>query len=429
MTYQEVLVYLEQLQMHKIKLGLDAMRNFLGKVGNPQENLNFVHLAGTNGKGTVCMALCEILHRSHYRTAVYTSPHLSSIRERFRVGEEQISEADFTRIGSRIIDVLGDEKITYFEFTTALALLWFAESRVDLVMLETGMGGRLDATNVVRPLVSVITSISLDHQAWLGETIAEIAAEKAGIIKGGVPVVSAAGGDAAVVIAQKAEEEGAPLYRLHHEFDYVVEEDNRWRWQGQEGFGTPLAGLVSRSVSLAQQENESLALAVLPLLEAHGFRVAEAQIRSGLASLHWPGRMELLTVTYGGKEVRFLLDGAHNPAGVENLAATLERHFPCRRLALWGSMADKELGGMLHRVGSLFDFLILTRVEGERSAEPEQLFFALLPGDRKRAVCEPDIREALTRVVHLANKDTLVVVAGSLYLVGAIRAILCGEDG
>ncbi|HSL39969.1 MAG TPA: Mur ligase family protein, partial [Desulforhopalus sp.] len=197
--------------MHKIKLGLAAMRDFLDQVGHPEEVLRFVHVAGTNGKGSVCAALAEILHRAGYRVGVFTSPHLSSVRERFRIGPTPISEEEFARLGAQIMTVLGPERITYFEFTTALALLWFAEAGVDLVVLETGMGGRLDATNVVQPEVAVITSISMDHEAYLGNTLVQIAREKAGIIKNGVPVVS--GGihpEAAEVIAARAREVDAP---------------------------------------------------------------------------------------------------------------------------------------------------------------------------------------------------------------------------
>ena len=233
MTYHDVLAHLEALQMHKIKLGLEAMENFLAKVGHPERQLSFVHVAGTNGKGSVCSALTEILTLASYRAGLYTSPHLSSVRERFRIGPKYISEQSFAALGERICQVLGGEQITYFEFTTALGLLWFAESGVDVVMLETGMGGRLDATNVVTPLVSVITSISMDHEAYLGTTLGEIAGEKAGIIKPGVPVVSGAvHPEAAAVIAGVAGERQAPLQVLGHNFDYTLLPDGGWDWRG-----------------------------------------------------------------------------------------------------------------------------------------------------------------------------------------------------
>ncbi len=424
--YQQVIAFLDALQMHKIKLGLDAIGQFLDRVGNPQESLVFVHIAGTNGKGTVCAALKEILCRSGYKVGVYTSPHLDFVRERFAICGNNISEADFARLGGRIINALDGETITYFEFVTVLALLFFAESEVDLVLLETGMGGRLDATNVVTPVACVITSISIDHQAWLGESLAEIAAEKAGIIKPGVPVVSAAAGDAATVIAQKAADCRAPLFRLHHEFDYMPQDDS-WSWQGK-GFGRDINGLVSGSVSLAQQENEALALAVLPLLGRHGFRVADTQIRSALSALVWPGRMEQISVKRAGKRLTFLLDGAHNRAGVANLAATIQKHFPQRRLAIWGSMADKDLSGMLTEIEGLFAALFLTKVEGDRSAEPAAILAALPLQARGQALSLPDISQALAQAVDMADESDLIVVAGSLYLVGAIRSLLLREE-
>ncbi len=193
MTYREAVTFLDNLQMHKIKLGLGAMRAFLARVGQPEQRLRIVHVAGTNGKGSVSASLLAVLKRAGLRVGLYTSPHLSSIRERFRIGERYISEEEFARIATAIAKTLGEEQITYFEFSTALALLWFAESDLDLVILETGLGGRLDATNVVNPLVSVITSISMDHEAYLGNTLTAVASEKAGIIKPGVPVVATDG--------------------------------------------------------------------------------------------------------------------------------------------------------------------------------------------------------------------------------------------
>ncbi len=312
MIYQEVTSYLDRLCMHKIKLGLEAMCGFLARVGNPQRRLQFVHLAGTNGKGTVCEALRQILSGAGWRVGCYTSPHLSSPRERFRVGENYISEEDFARIATRIITVLGGERITWFEFTTAVAFLWFAEMECDLVLLETGMGGRLDATNVVTPLVSVITSISMDHQAWLGDSIAAIAREKAGIIKKGVPVVCGAAGEAAAVIAAAAAAAGSPFYQLHCDFGWSHQADRSWSWHGE------------------------------------------------------------------------------GPAGVDNLAATLNRHFPGRRSLLWGGMADKEPAVLLAGIAPLFQRLVVTRPDGPRAAEPATIVRSL-PGElRQRVLCERD---------------------------------------
>ena len=195
MNYQEAWDFLDQLQFFKIKLGLDSMNRFLERLGNPHRDLQCIHVGGTNGKGSVGATLCSILTAAGYQTGFYTSPHLSSVRERFRIGNSYISKEDFARLISKIHTVLDGGQITYFECTTTLALLWFAEQKVDCAILEVGMGGRLDATNVVTPLLSLITNVSMDHEQYLGHTLAEVSAEKAGIIKQGIPVVSGAADD------------------------------------------------------------------------------------------------------------------------------------------------------------------------------------------------------------------------------------------
>ncbi|MBW2472169.1 MAG: bifunctional folylpolyglutamate synthase/dihydrofolate synthase, partial [Deltaproteobacteria bacterium] len=190
MNYHEAWTFLDSLQFFKIKLGLESMRMFLKELGSPEQELKFVHIAGTNGKGSVAVTLLTLLAKAGYRVGLYTSPHLSSVRERFRINYEYIAEEEFAEESTRIHDILAGRQITYFEFTTALAMLWFARMNVDLVIFEVGLGGRLDATNVVTPLVSVITNVSMDHEMYLGNTLVEIAGEKAGIIKEKVPVVS-----------------------------------------------------------------------------------------------------------------------------------------------------------------------------------------------------------------------------------------------
>ena len=441
MTYADVLAHLDALQMHKIKLGLEAMQSFLEKVGRPEQKLRFVHVAGTNGKGSVCAALAEVLGRAGYRVGVYTSPHLSSVRERFRIGSEYISETRFAELGNRICQVLGKEQITYFEFTTALGLLWFAESNVDLVVLETGMGGRLDATNVVTPLVSVITSVSMDHEAYLGNSLAEIAGEKAGIIKAGVPVVSGAvHPEAAPVIARVSREREAPLYTLRQEFDYSVSPDNTWTWSGGGPFGNViLDGLRSSRASLVQPENDSLSLAVLQLLSAMGYSASEHDIRTGLAEVRWPGRMEFFDQQYiakasqekppiHGKRLRYLLDGAHNPDGVKNLSDTLLRKFKYRRLiAVWGSMIDKDLSLTLGSIVPLVDDLVITQPEGERAAAPEQLLDYLDKDQQSKVRCVAKVADALIAAQEAATEEDLILVGGSLYLIGEIRHLLLGD--
>ena len=442
MNYQEAHTYLDSLQFHKIKLGLDSMRQFLARVGHPEQQLRYVHVAGTNGKGSVSVTLLTLLARAGYRVGLYTSPHLSSVRERFRVNDEFISMDKFAELATRIKGVLGGEKITYFEFTTALALLWFAESGLDLVILETGLGGRLDATNVVVPLVSVITNVTMDHEAYLGTTVAAVAAEKAGIIKDSVPVVSGvAADDGLEVVRRTCQERNAPLYLYGRDFQAVPGKDRFWSWQGGEGLpGERLDSLRCSMRGSYQLINASLALAVLALLRPHGFSLSPAAIRAGLAAVRWPGRLEHICLDRQSRKVSeqgqatdektvcYLLDGAHNPAGVESLVLTLHHEYEYNRLiVVWGAMLDKDLGNTLPLIAELAAVLLLTRPEGERAATPEQLLENLDAGPRKRCECLARVDQALVRAEALTEPGDLIVVAGSLYLIGAVRKSLLGE--
>ena len=432
MTYKESLQFLDDLQMHKIKLGLEAMRSFLTKIGQPERELNIIHVAGTNGKGSVSASLAAVLQQAGYRVGLYTSPHLSSIRERFRINDHFISEDEFAAYAGRIIDALGEDHITYFEFTTALGLLWFSESDLDIVILETGLGGRLDATNVATPMVSVITSISMDHEQYLGDSIEAVAGEKAGIIKPGIPVV-AAGNTTAVTAVLKEASSGkeAPLYLLGEDFIYKGDSNDNWSWQPVNvKLGRPLENLSCSMRGSYQRENASLVLAAVRLLAERGFSVSDHDIRQGLSRVSWPGRLEYFEIKRerGNKTTRYLLDGAHNPEGVDNLAATLNHEFDYNNLILvWGAMADKDITAALTTMLPLADRLILTQPDGERSASPEQLA-SYLPADNSLGVdLEHKVESAVELAESLAAEDDLIVIAGSLYLVGAVRTLLLGE--
>lgn len=440
MNYQQAWDYLDSLQFHKIKLGLDAMRSFMAKVGNPEQKLKTIHVAGTNGKGSVSMTLLTILAQAGYKVGLYTSPHLSSVRERFRIGSEFISEEKFAELATRICEVLGEDKITYFEFTTALAFLWFAEEELDLVILETGLGGRLDATNIVQPLVSVITNVSMDHEAYLGETIAEVATEKAGIVKAGVPVVSAvtAGAGLEEVEAHCAERE-ARLLLFGRDFGAGIATAGLWQWLANAQFSRSLFKDLRCSMKGSYQvENASLAIAVLELLKENDFTVGEEAIRQGLATVQWPGRLENFCLDRQSRvkgessgargTVSYLLDGAHNPAGVESLVETLQTECSYRKLiVIWGAMVDKDLQNTLPQVASLADTLILTKPVGERSAEPALLLASVPQEQRDHCVLQGSVEEAIAAAEKVATRDDLILIAGSLYLIGAARSTLLGE--
>ena len=435
MDYQQAWAYLDNLQFFKIKLGLDSMAAFLAKVDNPQNKLKCIHVGGTNGKGSVSMNLLTMLKGAGYRVGLYTSPHLSSVRERFRINDEYISEEDFAAIASKIADALGDGQITYFEFTTALALLWFAEQKVDLVILEVGLGGRLDATNVVTPLVSVITNVSMDHEAYLGTTLAAVAFEKAGIIKQDVPLVSGVADDVSrEVVVKRCAELGTELRLLGRDFSHEDADDQTWAYKGVD---RKISGLRCGMLGDYQRDNSSLALAVCEILHEKGWPLSDDIIRQQMSKVHWPGRLEYFCLDGQGRQLseaempadgrRYLLDGAHNPAGMESLCTSLKQEFTFDRLiCVWAAMSDKDLGTTLATISPLCDVLIFTRPESERSATPDQLRTALgnFGGDIYE---ESQVSEALTRAASMATSKDLVLVAGSLYLVGAARSELLGE--
>ncbi len=446
MDYQAAWKFLDDLQFFKIKLGLESMNAFLDDLGHPQRDCRFIHVAGTNGKGSVSATLLAVLARAGYRVGLYTSPHLSSVRERFRINDTFIPENEFAALATEIRDILVGRQITYFEFTTALAFLWFARRQVDVAVLEVGMGGRLDATNVVTPLVSVITNVSMDHEAYLGTTLARVAFEKAGVIKPGVPVVSGVADDESrAVVAAACEDRGADLFLLGRDFFGDAEGADSWTYRGMGEQMDKLARLPCRLGGRHQVANSALAVATLETV-AGDLPVAEAALREGLAGVHWPGRMEYFAIDRAsraarpapgaspdgtaadGASCRYLLDGAHNPAGVAALREALADAFPHDRLTLvWASMADKDVAPMLAIVAPLAHRIILTRPESERSARPEDLLM-LLPADiRPLASCAATVAEALAAAEAAASAADLIVVAGSLYLIGAARRLLLGE--
>jgi dihydrofolate synthase/folylpolyglutamate synthase len=449
MNYQKTWTFLDNLQFFKIKLGLESMQMFLKELGSPEQDLKFVHIAGTNGKGSVAVALLTLLSKAGYKVGLYTSPHLSSVRERFRINDEYISEEEFAEEGTRIHDIMAGRQITYFEFTTALAMLWFAKRKVDLAILEVGLGGRLDATNVITPLVSIITNVSMDHEMYLGNTLAEIAGEKAGIIKEGVPVISGVGtGETEEervvlsVVERFCKERRAPLFLHGRDFFVEPTEDNKWDYWAMKRKGCcqlreQIKGLASSLSGKYQMFNIGLALATVEMLAQFGFSIDEATIRSGLLEVSWPGRLESFCLSrVDGSPVecttenslQYLLDGAHNPAGVISLCEALDNDFHYGRLILvWAAMSDKEFSAVLPEITKRAQIIIFTRLEYERSAQPEQLLESLPADTKDRSLSENSLESALAKAAEVASQEDLICIAGSLYLVGEARKMLLGE--
>ena len=414
--FESALKYINKFQLHGLHLGLKRMSAILKALSNPEKAYPSLHVAGTNGKGSTCAIAASIIHAAGYRVGLYTSPHLTSLRERFRIGDTMISEEELIKEIQKIRHFIEKGyELSYFEYTTAIAMDWFAEKRVDLAVFETGLGGRLDATNVIVPLVSVITNISLEHQSYLGNTIPEIAGEKAGIIKRGVPVVTGIGeGPARRVILDRCLELNAPVWEFGPDIQMKRDGNGKYDYQGDlfriKGLDLALRGRH-------QAANAGLAIAACErLMEYNRFKITETAIRRGCMDVYWPGRGEELQGS-----CRVLLDGAHNIDGVRSLKGLLMESGDCHSL-LWGCTnegGDKDFAGMFRQIASFFRKIIITEPPGPRV--PVKLDRWKESNIPDGVILEQDWQKALNRAITACNKTDLVCVAGSLYLIGVVR--------
>ncbi len=423
MSYPASLAFLYGLQKHGIKLGLDSITDLLVRLGNPQERYRAIHIGGTNGKGSTAALAASVLQAAGYRVGLYTSPHLVDFRERVRVNGDPIPEDAVARLTARLRQAMGSTGTpTFFEFTTALAFQHFAESEVEAAVIEVGLGGRFDATNTVRPAVSVITTVALDHQDYLGESVGAIAFEKAGIIKRNVPVVTGRlSSEALEVIEQVARDRNAPVHRLARDFQAAGDPLTGFCYDGlrwnHRGLSCPLPGFH-------QLDNAACALASLELAADVGLPVSEEAVRVGLRETHWEGRLEV-----ADRHPTLLLDGAHNPAAAEVVASYLASHrqaHPASRIILViGMMRDKDRAGVLRRLLPLADELVLTQAQVPRAASVQELAASLgeTAGTVQAAAHSAD---ALALARTLASPEDLICVTGSLMLVGEVKALLRG---
>ena len=395
--YREALSWLYGTQRFGIKLGLENVQRLLRELKLPGKNQRIVHVAGTNGKGSVCAMIDSICRAQGYGTGLFTSPHLVSYRERIRVKGEMIGEDEvadgLNPIRQRI--AAWDPHPTFFEITTALALDHFKKRDCELVVLETGLGGRLDATNALAPVVSVITPIGYDHQAWLGHTLEEIAAEKAGIIKAHIPVVSAKQEPAAEnVIRARATECGAPL-------EFVTESSS-----------TSTVGLAGAH----QKQNASLAIAAL---RSGGIAVHESAIADGLANVQWPARFQRW-------DERTVIDGAHNPAGAQVLAETWREQFGDERATIiLAVLREKDMAGILRALAPIAQCVILPRVRTERAVPPNEvanLISAIAPSLQHSIA--PSLAAALESARATPGR---ILLTGSLHFAGEALALFDGN--
>jgi dihydrofolate synthase / folylpolyglutamate synthase len=423
MTYSSAVAYLYQLQKHGIKLGLATMTALMGRLGMPQTTYRTLHIAGTNGKGSTAAMAAAILQAAGYRVGLYTSPHLVEFRERIRVNGEMISESQVAHLTERLqILCQPDLSPTFFEDTTAMAFQHFADSGVDVAVLEVGLGGRFDATNVVTPEACAITTISLDHQEYLGNTCSSIAFEKAGIIKPGVPVVlGRLEDDAREMIEQVARQRQAPVFRINEHFYAEGETTKRFAYRG---LGMHYDELTCALDGRHQLDNAACALALIGAAAARGITVTADAVREGLRAVNWAGRLEVVD-----RYPTILVDGAHNPAAAKALADSFmssDRSAPSRPVVLvLGMMRDKDHRGFVEPLKDLIDEVVLTQAALPRSATAQELrasLGSLLPDPH----VVPSLGDAMTLAKQLATPNGLVCVTGSLMLVGECKAWLRG---
>jgi dihydrofolate synthase/folylpolyglutamate synthase len=420
MTPDGALRYLYGLQESGIKFGLSNVQTALAALGEPQSQTAFVHVGGTNGKGSVCAMVAEVFRRSGHKTGLYTSPHLSEFRERIQVQGRWLAASRLPALVSRVRRAAAGVPLTFFEFTTVMALLEFAARGVEIAALEVGMGGRLDATNVVRPVACVVTNVSLEHTQHLGRTLRLIAAEKAGIVKPGAPCLTAARGPALEVLAQHCRTVGAPLLRLGRDFRLRPGRGGDGERFDYIGLGRPIRGLRLGLAGRHQAANAALALAAAEVASGRlGFPLPEAALREALAEVSWPGRLERL-----GESPLLLLDGAHNPAGARALAAYLAGHARGRLLLVIGMLKDKDAGALLRPLLRLNPRLLVCAPATERALDPERLAGKARRLGAAGVEAAPSVAEALRRALALAGPPDTVCVCGSLYTVGEAREFL-----
>ena len=416
-TYPETIDFLFSLHRFGIKLGLEAITDILGRLYNPQWQYATLHIAGTNGKGSSSAIAASILQANGYRVGLYTSPHLIDFRERIRVQGVHISEGDVCELTEQIREVSESlPPMTFFEFTTALAFRHFMNQQVDIAVVEVGMGGRFDATNVLKPLGALITGIGFDHEAYLGASLQAIAQEKAGIIRHPTPVVlGPMPGEIIRIFETQARKWHAPVFRFGQEFSLSQTGTMEFTYHGREW---TIPGLQTNLLGQHQMINAVNTLALLETAVEDKFALSPGAIRTGLQQVKWRGRLEIIH-----QDPLIILDGAHNPSGAQVVFDFLHSQIhdcPGRKLILVvGMMHDKNHQGFLRVLLPLVDHLILTQPRMERAAPVDVMKLAV---DRDDLVPDllPDSWDAFCQAKVIANPSDLICVTGSLFLVGEV---------
>ena len=435
--YAQSLDYLYGLQKFGMIFGLTQVRKILEAIGNPQEEIPAIHIGGTNGKGSTAAMIASVLQKEGYRVGLYSSPHLNRFTERIKVNGQEIEDREVAALTAWIKKTVEALRLsgpfTFFDFTTAMALAVFSQKRVDLAVLEVGLGGRLDSTNVINPLLSVITNVARDHEEILGKSLLKIAREKAGIIKLGRPLITAATQPGIIQLFSKlCLEQKAPFFRVRQAGQGgQAGKDFRYQPAGKrsfhyEGLRRKLWSVDPGLDGAHQFVNAAVALGALEVLEDMGYPVSTEAMIEGLGEVKWPGRLEMVSSHPG-----ILLDGAHNPAAATILREALGKEFSFNRLTLvMGIMKDKDVRSILKTLAPLANHLILSRPRTERACAPAEMLAMLrCQGGRwsKKAEVVEELPQAIERGLAVTGKRDLLCITGSLYTVGEARAYLFPE--
>ena len=422
--YENTVNYLYSLQKHGIKLGLANINELMALLGNPHKPYYSVHVAGTNGKGSTSSALASILMEGGFKVGLFTSPHLVSFTERIRINNTPISESEVIETASRVHASMAGRELTptFFEFVTAMAFYYFAQNKIDWAVVETGMGGRLDATNVILPQVSIITNIGLEHCEFLGRNISDIAFEKAGIIKPEIPVITSSKIPEVVDLLKNialSRNSEIHIYDKDFKGTFISMDDGRttFDYQGEMNFRNLSVSLPGRY----QIYNACMAIRACETLREKGFAISDDSIRSGLMNVNIGGRLEWVS-----KSPPVLVDGAHNPDAARALADSVKTLFPDKKIILiTGIMDDKDIKGILRPLVHISEYIILARAKYERSALPEKLYDHIMDF---KDISSPvkvasSIYEALELAKKLCREDNIILATGSFYTAGEVKEI------
>lgn len=419
--YDKTVAFLCSLERFGILLGLENISNLLKQLGSPQKTFPVVHIAGSNGKGSTASFICEILHDAGLKTALYTSPHLNDFRERIRLDGAFVSKEAVIASTERIRRLYDPDRTTFFEFTTAVAFDCIAQFKPDMAVIEVGLGGRLDATNTVDPLVSVITDISREHEDYLGVGIKSVAGEKAGIIKSRVPLITGASRhEAREVILETARSLSAPVKEFGRDFAGVR--------TGKDAFTYRSPGLALEHLSLSmpgshQIKNASIAIAVIEELMSTGRSIPEESIRKGIARTRFPGRFELVS-----KNPDVIIDGAHTPEGMRLLKSTLRQVYPgVQPLVLLGMLRDKNYERLVKIIAPVAREIVCVAPQGSRALDPQELA-ELVTSLGVQATSAQSIPEGFAMLRGKAAPEDVILAAGSLYMIGPVRQACGAED-